>query len=69
MKVYDLAVIGTGMGGAMLASQYKQKDIIVFEKDSNLGGCASTFKRFNKYFTILFYIFFVLFLLIYVRYL
>ena len=50
MKVYDLAVIGTGMGGAMLASQYKQKDIIVFEKDSNLGGCASTFKRFNKYY-------------------
>lgn len=50
MKTYDLAVIGSGMGGSMIASLNKHKDIIVFEKDSNLGGCASTFKRFGNYY-------------------
>lgn len=50
MKVYDLAIVGSGMGGSMIASLNKQKDIIVFEKDSNLGGCASTFKRFGNYY-------------------
>lgn len=50
MKVYDLAIIGSGMGGSMLASLNKEKHIIVFEKDSNLGGCASTFKRFGNYY-------------------
>ncbi|WP_417333343.1 phytoene desaturase family protein [Halarcobacter sp.] len=50
MKTYDLAIIGSGMGGSMIASLNKQKDIIVFEKDTNLGGCASTFKRFGNYY-------------------
>lgn len=50
MKVYDLAIVGSGMGGSMLASLNKEKHIIVFEKDSNLGGCASTFKRFGNYY-------------------
>jgi phytoene dehydrogenase-like protein len=38
------------MGGSMFASLNKDKDIVVFEKDSNLGGCASTFKRYGSYF-------------------
>lgn len=50
MKTYDLAIIGSGMGGSMIASLNKQKDVIVFEKDTNLGGCASTFKRFGNYY-------------------
>ncbi len=50
MKVYDLAVVGSGMGGSMIASLNKNKEIVVFERDKNLGGCASTFKRFGSYF-------------------
>ena len=50
MKTYDLAVIGSGMGGSMIAALNKDKNIIVFEKDSNLGGCASTFKRYGNYY-------------------
>ncbi|RXJ89629.1 carotene isomerase [Arcobacter sp. CECT 8983] len=50
MKTYDLAIIGSGMGGSMIASVNKEKDVIVFEKDINLGGCASTFKRFGNYY-------------------
>ena len=50
MKNIDIAIIGSGMGGAMLASLNKDKNIVVFEKDMNLGGCASTFKRFGNYF-------------------
>lgn len=50
MKTYDLAIVGSGMGGSMIASLNKQKDVIVFEKDTNLGGCASTFKRFGNYY-------------------
>ncbi|NVJ52962.1 MAG: FAD-dependent oxidoreductase [Campylobacteraceae bacterium] len=50
MKTYDLAIIGSGMGGSMIASINKDKDVIVFEKDTNLGGCASTFKRFGNYY-------------------
>ena len=50
MKTYDLAIIGSGMGGSMIASLNKQKDVIVFEKDTNFGGCASTFKRFGNYY-------------------
>ncbi|MGB5791803.1 NAD(P)-binding protein, partial [Poseidonibacter sp.] len=50
MKTYDLAVIGSGMGGSMIASVNKDKNTVLFEKDMNLGGCASTFKRFGNYF-------------------
>ena len=50
MNRYDLAIIGSGMGGSMLASLNKDKDVVVFEKDKNLGGCASTFKRFGSYY-------------------
>lgn len=50
MNKYDLAIIGSGMGGSMLAALNKEKNLVVFEKDRNLGGCASTFKRFGSYF-------------------
>ncbi|WP_320034693.1 NAD(P)-binding protein [Halarcobacter sp.] len=50
MKLYDLAVVGSGIGGSMIASLNKDKNTIVFEKDKNLGGCASTYKRYGSYF-------------------
>lgn len=50
MKMLDLAVIGSGIGGSLIASLNKQKDLIVFERDSNLGGCACTFKRFGNFY-------------------
>jgi len=50
MKKLDLAVVGSGMGGSMIAALNNDKDLILFEKDKNLGGCASTFKRFGSYF-------------------
>lgn len=50
MKNIDIAVIGSGIGGSLIASLNKHKDLILFEKDKNLGGCASTFKRFGAYF-------------------
>ena len=50
MKKIDIAVIGSGIGGSLISALNKEKDLIVFEKDKNLGGCASTFKRFGTYF-------------------
>ncbi len=50
MKKIDIAIVGSGIGGAMIAALNKNKDILVFEKDHNLGGCASTFKRFGHFF-------------------
>lgn len=50
MKKIDIAIVGSGIGGAMIAALNKNKDIVVFEKDHNLGGCASTFKRFGHFF-------------------
>lgn len=50
MKKIDIAVIGSGIGGSLIAALNKDKNLIVFEKDSNLGGCASTFKRFGHFF-------------------
>jgi len=52
MKKVEIAVIGSGIGGAMIASLNQKKDLILFEKDKNLGGCASTFKRFGEFFNI-----------------
>ncbi|MGM0623607.1 MAG: phytoene desaturase family protein [Campylobacterota bacterium] len=47
----DYAVVGSGIGGScaslMLSKNY---DTTLFEKDSNLGGCSSSFTRFkNRY--------------------
>lgn len=50
MQEYDLAIIGSGIGGALIGALNKDKKHILFEKDSNLGGCVSTFKRFGNYY-------------------
>lgn len=50
MKIYDLAIIGSGIGGSLIAALNKDVNHILFEKDTNLGGCASTFKRFGNYY-------------------
>ncbi len=50
MKNLDIAVIGSGIGGSLISALNKNKDLILFEKDKNLGGCASTFKRFGGYY-------------------
>lgn len=50
MKKIDIAVIGSGIGGSLISALNKDKKLVLFEKDSNLGGCASTFKRYGYYF-------------------
>ena len=50
MKNLDIAVIGSGIGGSLISALNKNRDLILFEKDKNLGGCASTFKRNAAYF-------------------
>ena len=46
---HDIAVIGSGMGGSLIAAlQAKEKNVLLLEKEPHLGGCASTFKR-GKY--------------------
>jgi phytoene dehydrogenase-like protein len=46
----DLAVVGSGVGGSLISALNFDKNLILFEKDKNLGGCASTFKRFGNYY-------------------
>ncbi|MCG3684274.1 phytoene desaturase family protein [Aliarcobacter butzleri] len=50
MQKIDLTVIGSGIGGSLISILNKDKDLVLFEKDKNLGGTASTFKRFGNYF-------------------
>ncbi len=50
MKKIDVAVVGSGIGGSLFAKLNKNKNLKLFEKDSNLGGCASTFKRYGHHF-------------------
>jgi len=50
MPIHDLAVIGSGVGGSLIAALNKGKNTLLFEKDKNLGGCASTFKKFGHYY-------------------
>jgi phytoene dehydrogenase-like protein len=50
MRKVDIAVVGSGIGGSLISALNKDKDLILFEKDHNLGGCASTFKRFGHRF-------------------
>lgn len=45
MKTFDIAVIGSGIGGSLIASLNSHKNIALFEKDKNIGGCASTFTK------------------------
>jgi len=51
MKMYDVIVVGSGIGGTLFAALNHQKhNLLLLEKDTNLGGCCSTFKRFNNYY-------------------
>ena len=50
MNNFDIAVVGSGMGGSLISALNKDKNLILFEKDSNLGGCGSTFKRKGNYY-------------------
>lgn len=50
MQTLDLAVVGSGIGGGLIAGLNTHKNIALFEKDKNLGGCASTFKRYGNYY-------------------
>lgn len=50
MKTSDITIVGSGIGGSLISALNKDKDLILFERDTNLGGCASTFKRFGNYF-------------------
>lgn len=51
MQMYDVIVIGSGIGGSLFSAlNQKKHSVLLFEKDSNLGGCASTFQRFNGHY-------------------
>ncbi|MDN5088885.1 phytoene desaturase family protein [Aliarcobacter butzleri] len=50
MQKIDLTVVGSGIGGSLISILNKDKNLVLFEKDKNLGGTASTFKRFGNYF-------------------
>ena len=50
MNNFDIAVIGSGIGGSLISALNTDKNLILFEKDSNLGGCGSTFKRKGNYY-------------------
>ena len=50
MKKFDIAVVGSGIGGSLISTLNRDKDLVLFEKDSNLGGCASTFKKKGNYY-------------------
>lgn len=50
MKKLNISVIGSGIGGSLIASLNANKNTILFEKDKNIGGCASTFKRYGNYY-------------------
>lgn len=43
----DFAVVGSGIGGTSIAAYLSVKgyDVILFEKESYLGGCSSTFEH------------------------
>jgi len=51
MQIYDVIVIGSGIGGSLFSAlNHPKHKLLLFEKESNLGGCASTFQRFNGYY-------------------
>ncbi|NWF65951.1 MAG: NAD(P)-binding protein [Campylobacterales bacterium] len=50
-KAIDFGIIGGGIGGCMSAVLLSKKlTTILFEKESYLGGCSSTFKRSGCFF-------------------
>lgn len=50
METLDMVVVGSGIGGSLISALNRDKDIVLFEKDKNLGGCASTFKRYGNHY-------------------
>ena len=46
---YDVIIIGAGIGGLVCACYLSQKGlkVLVVEKNKNVGGCASSFKKNN----------------------
>lgn len=52
MQNFHTAVVGSGIGGTLITALNKNRDIVLFEKDKNLGGCASTFKRYGNYYNV-----------------
>lgn len=49
--MYDIIIIGSGIGGTLFAAlNHKKHHLLLFEKDANVGGCCSTFKRFGRYY-------------------
>lgn len=53
MKIYDIAIVGSGIGGSLIgALKNKTNSVILFEKDSNVGGCAGTFNRANNFYNV-----------------
>jgi phytoene dehydrogenase-like protein len=50
MQEIDIAVVGSGIGGSLISALNQAKDLVLFEKDSNVGGCASTFKHMGAHF-------------------
>jgi phytoene dehydrogenase-like protein len=50
MREIDIAVVGSGIGGTLISALLSHKNLILFEKEPNLGGCASTFMRYGHRF-------------------
>jgi phytoene dehydrogenase-like protein len=50
LRKINIAVVGSGIGGSLISALNHDKDLVLFEKDSNLGGCASTFIHKDSYF-------------------
>jgi len=48
--MFEYAVVGSGVGGSSIAAYLNAKgnDVVLFEKESYLGGCSSSFKH-GKY--------------------
>lgn len=48
--MFEYAVVGSGVGGSSIASYLnaKDKNVVLFEKESYLGGCSSSFQH-GKY--------------------
>lgn len=50
MREIEIAVVGSGIGGTLISALWRDKGLVLFEKEPNLGGCASTFTRYGHRF-------------------